>query len=308
MFSDKDYSYYDGIPKAFSALKDKKFEEWEIPPWNLLIYKEKLIGEGNFGKVYMANWNGTDVVAKVVNDNIPDNKKELFIKEFDLMTKVHHPNVVQLMGYVSAPKLIIVMEYLSNGELLKFVNNNKLNNLKKINICLDILRAMTYLHNRKPNFIIHRDIKPQNIVMTPSGRAKIADFGISRLFESYIDSKIENSINNSNKIASNSDLTTMVGSVRYMSPEVKHNKKYDHKIDIWSTGIIFAELFENKRYNSDFYWENKLCWNKTPTSIKRIITDHMIRDNPDDRYNAIELINLFEKEKNKYNNKCFHFF
>ena len=81
MFSDKDYSYYDGIPKAFSALKDKKFEEWEIPPWNLLIYKEKLIGEGNFGKVYMANWNGTDVVAKVVNDNIPDNKLELFIKD-----------------------------------------------------------------------------------------------------------------------------------------------------------------------------------------------------------------------------------
>ena len=70
MFSDKDYSYYDGIPKNFIILKDKKFEEWEIPPWNLLIYSDKLLGEGEFGKVYLADWNGTQVVAKIINEDI----------------------------------------------------------------------------------------------------------------------------------------------------------------------------------------------------------------------------------------------
>ena len=131
MFSDKEYSYYDGIPKKFSSLRNKKFQDWEIPPWNLLIYSDKLLGEGEFGKVYLANWNGTEVVAKIINENIPQEKKDLFIKEFDVMTKIHHPNVVQLMGYVTEPRLIIVMEYLSNGELLKYIQKRGVSNKKK---------------------------------------------------------------------------------------------------------------------------------------------------------------------------------
>lgn len=310
MFSDKDYSYYDGIPKAFVHLKNKKFQDWEIPPWNLLIHKDKLLGEGEFGKVYLASWNGTQVVAKIVNENVPEDKKHLFIKEFDVMTKVHHPNVVQLMGYISDPNLIIVMEYLSHGELLSYVNENSLSIIKKINICLDILRAITYLHNRKPNYIVHRDIKPQNIVMTPSGRAKIADFGISRVFDSYTAIIRHNKSfdNNLNDVNEDTELTKFVGSLRYMSPEMKNEKQYNYKVDIWSAGIIFCELFENKRYNEHFFWEKNLCWSKTPLSIKNIIINHMLREEPCDRFNAMELIGLFEQEKNKYNHrKCFCF-
>ena len=195
MFSDKDYSYYDDLPKKYTHLKDKTFTDWEIPPWNLIIYKEKLLGSGEFGDVYLASWNETEVVAKVVKEDISEEKKDLFIKELDVMTKIHHPNIVQLMGYVSDP-FIIVMEYLPKGELLNFINCNRLNKSKKIDICLDILRALTYLHNRKPKYLIHRDIKPQNIVMTPSGRPKIADFGISRFFSN---SKQKSFTINSNK-------------------------------------------------------------------------------------------------------------
>ena len=308
MYSDKDYSYYDGLPKAFYKFKNTKFTEWEIPPWNLLIYRDKLLGEGEFGKVYLASWNETEVVAKVVNDNVPESKKNLFIKELDVLTKIHHPNIVQVMGYVSDP-FIIVMEYLPNGELLDYVYNKPfLSNKKKIKICLDILRALTYLHNRQPNYIVHRDIKPQNIVMTPSGRPKIADFGISRIFTHTLKRKLsyeknliltgdndkitiergeEKDENDEFQIKVVDELTKNVGSIRYMAPEIKRNQEYDYKVDIWSAGIIFAELFENKRYNSDFYWS------KTPKNIKGIIINHMLRDDSKNRLNAKDLINLF---------------
>jgi hypothetical protein len=67
MFSDKDYSYYDGIPKTFRNIRDKEFAEWEIPPWELLINKQKILGEGEFGTVYSADWRKTEVAAKVIN-------------------------------------------------------------------------------------------------------------------------------------------------------------------------------------------------------------------------------------------------
>ncbi len=339
MFSNLDYSHYDDIPKKFLHLKNKTFKDWEIPPWNLLIEKNKLLGEGEYGKVYLATWHNTTVVAKVINENVPLEQKNLFIKELDVLTKIHHPNVVQLMGYVSEP-FVIVMEYLPNGELLKYVKNNSLSNKKKIEICLDILKALTYLHNRKPFSIVHRDIKPQNIVISPSGTAKLADFGISRILtgeslkktcsldkmlncikeddsiyenitcdneetiintlhkENYT-SKENKILKDENKIQKN-ELTKFVGSVRYMSPEVKNNEYYDHKIDIWSTGIIFAELFENKRYNKEFYWK------KTPKDIKNIIVSHMLRNDPKDRFNARELCNLFLQIRN--NIKSYYFF
>lgn len=303
MYSDKEYSLHSDIPREFLYQRDKVFEEWEIPPWNLLIFRDKLLGEGQFGKVYLASWHKTEVVAKVINEDIPEDKKKLFIKELDVLTKIHHPNVVQVMGYVSDP-FIIVMEYLPKGELLEYVQNNTLNIKKKINICLDILRALNYLHNRKPFYIVHRDLKPQNVVMSPSGKAKLADFGISRIFSGEslkrnisLEGILEEDNKENKEQGSPSDLTANVGSPRYMSPEIKSEIKYDYKTDIWSAGIIFAELFENVRYNKNFYWQ------KSPKDIKNIIITHMLRQEPGDRFNARELITLFEQEKNKYDNQ-----
>lgn len=294
MFTNKDKSLNVDEHK-FLSLKDKEFNEWEIPPWNLIINTNDIIGEGEFGKVYMAKWNHTQVVAKVINDNVPIEKKDLFIKELDILTRLHHPNIVQFLGYVSNP-FIIVMEYLPQGELLKFINNNRLlTNKKKLKICLDILRAIAYLHNRKPNYVIHRDIKPQNIVLSPSGKAKLLDFGISRVFKNYLPKiiSLENITSDyeGEETKEETDLTKFVGSVRYMSPEIKDSNIYTFKTDIWSAGIIFAELFENQRYNTEF------TWLKTPKKIKEIILNHMIKTNPEERLSAGELIDKLENIK-----------
>ena len=98
------------------------------------------------------------------------------------------------------------------------------------------------------------------------------------------------------------DLTSHVGSKRYMSPEIKDSSIYDYKTDIWSLGIIFYELFENIRFNNNFIWI------KTPIKIRKIIENHMIQKVPSNRSDAVNLISLFENEiyKKTFCFRCFN--
>lgn len=297
---DLDESISDGVPKKYKHINPKKtyFTEWEIQPWDLTL--KDVIGEGKFGKVHYSYWRGTPVAAKIDNQ-ITNEDKEIIINELDTLIKIHHPNIVQILGFVQEP-FAIVMEYLPNKDLLHYIKRKtNINTHDKINICIDVLRGLEYLHNRKPKSLIHRDIKPQNILLTPSGRAKIADFGLSK----FIDEKIKKTASKDNledifgsspivssvleTINDGSDMTTHVGSRRYMSPEMKSNKKYNYKTDIWSAGIVFAELFENIRYDVDTF-----MWKKTPLNIQSLIGQSMLKVVSEERGSANELIGLFE--------------
>ena len=279
--------------KDFKINNEKQLNEWEIAKCDLNVFKDKKLGEGKFGEVFLATWKGTTVAAKIMSEKIIPDKKKFFYNEYENLTKLHHPNIIQLFGYVENP-FIIVMEYLSNKDLLSYLNKN-LNFKKKINICLDMLKGLEYLHTRQPKYIIHRDIKIQNILIDSSGRAKIADFGLSRDFNNLPGL----TCTYFKRTLSNEDLTTPIGTKRYMAPEITNNDKYNYKIDIWSLGIIFAELFENKRYNSNFFWH------KTPSKIKNIIIDKMLQKEPKNRSNCNELIILLNDElQNLNNNGC----
>lgn len=259
-------------------------DDWEINLSEINIFYDKLIGEGSFSKVYLAEWKKTIVAVKVFNEDNVD-KTYLFDREFDTMTRAHHPNIIQLLGYIEDP-FMIVMEYLPKKDLLLIINNSLTSLDKKIDISINILRGINYLHSRKPDYIIHRDIKPQNIIFTVSGKPKIADFGLSRLLKNKF------IISNKKRLPKNNDLSEYVGSNRYMAPEIRFGKIYNHKIDIWSLGIIFYELFENTRY------ENNFIWIKTPTKIKNIITNFMLCGDYNDRLDADKLIDLFIIAKN----------
>jgi hypothetical protein len=147
-----DVSLYSGIPKDFYALKDKQFNDWEIPPWELFIFKDTLLGEGSFSKVYLAKWRETFVVAKVIDRKFLQIKKEIVMREIDIMSKLHHPNVVQFLGYIDDP-FTIVLEYIPSGDLS--ANIKKLNKKQKLSIMRDILKGLAYIHNRRPNNLIH---------------------------------------------------------------------------------------------------------------------------------------------------------
>ena len=277
-----DISLHDGVPQQYYELRNKKFLDWEIPPWELYIFTDRPLGEGGFSSVYLAKWRETFVVAKVAKQEVIKHKKELFLREIDIMSKIHHPNIVQFLGYVDNP-FIIVMEYIPRKSITD--NIQILKKSEKISIMKDILKGLTYLHCRKPNGLIHRDIKPSNILLTNSKVAKITDFGLSKF---YLE---KNMSNNNLSSMDNSDMTNDVGTERYMASEVKNNNSYDYKIDIYSCGILLYELFENKKFSLEY--ENK--WYYTPKKIKDLIKNYMINENPEDRYSALTLIKVLDK-------------
>tara|TARA_B100001769_G_scaffold192311_1_gene152985 strand:- start:81 stop:1013 length:933 start_codon:yes stop_codon:yes gene_type:complete len=295
-----DTSLHSGIPKRYYGQKNKHFNDWEIPPWELFIFKDRLLGEGTFAKVFLAKWRETFVVAKIFNENNPCFDKNLILREIDIMTHLHHPNITQFLGYIDDP-FIIVMEYIPNKNLED--NISKLSKNNKISIMKDVLRGLAYLHNRRPYSLVHRDIKPSNIILTNSRVAKIADFGLSK-FYNYLSSSNDNieKLNKKPDISNNlnfdiiitSDLTHNVGTERYMAPELENNNIfYDNKIDIYSCGIVFYEMFENKKYNK----HKKLEWFWTPKYIKDIINKYMINETPSKRLTALQLIKLIDSHR-----------
>ena len=305
MFTDKypnddisfteDISLHDGVPKQFYSIKNKQFTDWEIPPWELTIYKNRLLGEGSFSKVYLGKWRKTFVVAKVVDPQIIKHKKNLVLREIDNLTKLHHPNIVQVLGYIDDP-FIIILEYIPKGDLLQ--NTPKLWKSQKKKIMVNILQALAYFHNRKPLTLIHRDIKPTNILLTNSLVAKITDFGLSKFTETEIirDLSVENLTvldeYGTSIIRNSPELTRSVGTERYLAPEMPCSN-YTNKIDIYATGILLHEMFENKRYIPN----TNLVWFWTPKKIKYIIINNMLNLNPNDRSSALEILDLLKKQK-----------
>lgn len=280
-----DISLHDGVPKKYYSIKDKKFNDWEIPPWELYIFYYRKLGEGAFSNVYLAKWRETFVVAKVIKNEIMQIKKYLIEREIDIMTKLHHPNIVQFLGYIDDP-FIIVMEYIPSNNLT--YNIKFLSKYQKINIMKDILKALIYIHNRKPYSLIHRDIKPTNILLTKSKVAKITDFGLSK-FYGLTESGSYNNLNNlnQNNNINYNDLTNDVGTYRYMAPELKNKEdnNYTNKIDVYSLGIMLYELFENKKYDNNI----KFGWFQTPKKIRTIIKSMIILD-PIKRPTALSII------------------
>ena len=265
-------------------LNYKISNDWEIPPWELFIFKDRILGEGAFSKVYLAKWREAFVVAKVINNEVLSVKKDIVLREIDIMSKLHHPNIVQFLGFVYNP-FIIVIEYLPCGDL---TSNNSLTKTQKINIIKDILKGLSYIHNRQPNTLIHRDIKPSNVLLTTSKLAKISDFGLSKFYnnsntkEIIIKTDLEKEKNKDKE----KDNTITVGTERYMAPEVKTTSTYNNKIDIYSCGILFYELFEKKKY----YPHLPMKWYYTPKVIQTMITTQMLCEDPVNRSDALSII------------------
>jgi len=139
-----------------------------------------LLGKGSFGEVRKVYWRKTPAAAKVAYDDVPLEKRQLLLRELELMVRCRHPNIVQFLGFVETP-FIIVMEHVPMGDLRSYWKSRRVSVGHKMSISVDVLRALAYLHNRQPSKIIHRDVKPANVLITKSGVAKLTDFGLSRI-------------------------------------------------------------------------------------------------------------------------------
>ncbi|KAL3666201.1 hypothetical protein V7S43_008989 [Phytophthora oleae] len=200
-------------------------------PREKVIIKRR-IARGGYGEVYNGTYNETHVAVKML---LPETRKSkahriAFLAEVKLMATLDHPHIVRLVGVAwdSPNDLCALTELMDGGDLRSLLNKYDMENrptgftYEKVKIALHIAHALAYIHSLAPP-LIHRDLKPRNVLLTSKLDAKLADFGVAR---EHIDRT----------------MTAEVGTSLWMAPEVLMGQRYDHKADIFSFGVMLAEL------------------------------------------------------------------
>eukprot|EP00249_Psilotum_nudum_P010213 c22405_g1_i1 orf=90-1361(+) len=186
------------------------------------------LGEGAFGPVYKANMPTGEIVAiKVLSSSSRQGDKE-FLTEVTLLGRLHHRNLVNLVGYCSEKgHRMLIYEFMDNGSLAKHLYDEELEPLswdQRVQIAQDVSRGIEYLHDGATPPVIHRDIKSANILLDREMRSRVADFGLS-------------------KEISAEPLTSGVrGTYGYVDPEYISTNRFTEKSDVYSFGVLLFEL------------------------------------------------------------------
>ncbi len=194
---------------------------------------QEILGVGGMAVVYKAydNIENKIVAIKILKEEYTGNDEFLrrFINESKAIAVLSHPNVVKVFD-VSFGDLIqyIVMEYIDGITLKEYIEQSgPLSWNEAVHLTLQILRGLQHAHDKG---VVHRDIKPQNIMLLPDGVIKVTDFGIARFARSEQETITDKAI----------------GSVHYISPEQAKGEKTDEKADIYSVGVMLYEMLTGK--------------------------------------------------------------
>ncbi|XWS11150.1 hypothetical protein CRYUN_Cryun38cG0058900 [Craigia yunnanensis] len=191
-----------------------------------------LIGQGAFGPVYKAQMlTGETVAVKILATDSKQGEKE-FQTEVMLLGRLHHRNLVNLVGYCAEKgQHMLVYVYMSKGSLASHLyseNHEPLSWDLRVYIALDVARGLEYLHDGAVPPVIHRDIKSSNILLDQSMRARVADFGLSR--EEMVDKQAAN----------------IRGTFGYLDPEYISTRTFTKKSDVYSFGVLLFELIAGR--------------------------------------------------------------
>ena len=296
--------------------------EWRIAPESLQVNAE--LGHGQFGRVFAGSWNGTNVAVKVLSDTRLKKNRELFVKEVEMMARMHHPHIVQFLGYCQhgpSSELCIVMELFRNRSVAEYCARGAatapayLSAATKRRFCAEMAKAIAYLHNRKPTFLIHRDIKPSNFMLTNSLHIKLVDFGVSRLFGRR-ESEAARAAGLRTLGASAAEIaeieqTANCGTARYMAPEVASAEgedaitAYSTAVDIFSLGMVYAFVHTRElpriagtttqgQHLAALFEGRRPALSDTPRAARAII-ERCWQTRPESRPSANELVEWWEE-------------
>lgn len=189
------------------------------------VVSRKRIGKGSFSTIYKA-FNTQDNKDYAIKEVLIDKKsiKSNVKREFLVLKKLNHPNIVKLHDLIidtNYNNIYFVFDYFKNGDLAKFLDDKPLKEKFCRKYSKQLADGLKYLTE---NNILHRDLKPQNILLTDDYNIKIADFGFAR------------------KVEKDMLLNTLCGSPMYMAPEIINKQDYSIKSDLWSVGIIIYQM------------------------------------------------------------------
>lgn len=197
--------------------------------WNSYYIHKRIIGEGSCSKVYYGihqTKNHEVAIKKIAFDQLEDKLKVRAIKEISILQSINHPNIIKLYDYkFDRNKLLLITEYCNCGNLYEWIKKENKQPQEILSVIKQILEGIQYLHSNK---IIHRDIKPQNILIQEPLIIKLCDFGFSQTFKEEINM-----------------FQTICGTPLYMSPEILKMQPYTIKSEIWSLGVLFYNIFFN---------------------------------------------------------------
>lgn len=200
------------------------------------------VGQGGYGKVYKGILaDGTLVAIKRAQEGSLQGSKE-FSTEIELLSRLHHRNLVSLVGYCDEEdEQMLVYEFMPNGTLRDHLSTTKskapLSFSRRLRIALGSARGILYLHSEADPPIYHRDIKASNILLDAKFSAKVADFGLSRLAPvAGVDGTEPGQVS-----------TVVKGTPGYLDPEYFLTHKLTDKSDVYSLGVVFLELLTGMR-------------------------------------------------------------
>ncbi|CAL4923207.1 unnamed protein product [Urochloa decumbens] len=196
-------------------------------------FKDEL-GRGGSGIVYKGILDDSREVAVKMLENVRQCEEE-FQAELRIIGRINHMNLVRIWGFCSEScHRMLVTEYIENGSLANILFNETglLEWRQRFNIALGVAKGLAYLHHECLEWVIHCDVKPENILLDRNLEPKIADFGLAKLL---------------NRGGSNQNVSRVRGTIGYIAPEWISSLKITAKVDVYSYGVLLLELLLGKR-------------------------------------------------------------
>ncbi|XP_030473600.2 leucine-rich repeat receptor protein kinase HPCA1-like isoform X1 [Syzygium oleosum] len=226
--------------KSSGSIPQLKGARWfcleELKKYTNNFSEANEIGSGGYGKVYRGTLpTGTLVAIKRAQQGSMQGGTE-FKNEIELLSRVHHKNLVSLVGFCfEQGEQLLVYEFLPNGTLKESLSGKsgiRLDWARRLKVAIGAARGLAYLHELANPPIIHRDIKSTNILLDDHLNAKVADFGLSKPMGDGESSHVS---------------TQVKGTMGYLDPEYYMTQQLTEKSDVYSFGILMLELLTARR-------------------------------------------------------------